>query len=159
MSECRECAKGFAIRKALAYTIKRGYHEEKEDSKGFKMIVCKDLLEEMFFGDFNWNNRRGITFAFMKEQWEKIKNWWDDIAPMWNYQIYRGHQFHDMKCLLKHTMWSAIGFPIQVVMMDGLVQFMSSLCILRLERIWRCMTSPSEWSERRCGNNEVKILP
>ena len=123
MSECRECAKGFAISKALAYTIKRGYHEEKEDYKGLKMIVCKDLLEEMFFGDFNWDNRRGITFAFTKEQWEKIKNWWDDIAPMCNYQIYRGHHFDDMKCLLKDTMWSAIGFPIQVVMIDGLVQF------------------------------------
>lgn len=115
--------KGFAISKALAYTIKRGYHEVKEDYNSLKMVVHKEFLEEMFFGGFNWDNRRDITFAFTKEQWEKIKNWWDDIAPKSNRQIYCGHHFDDMKDYLLRAMWCAIGFPIQVVMTDGPFHF------------------------------------
>ena len=135
MSECRECAKGFAISKALAYTIKRGYHEVKEDYNSLKMVVCKDLLEEIFFGGFNWDKRRGITFAFTKEQWEKIKNWWDDIAPKSNRQIYRGHQFDDMKDYLLDTMWSAIGFPIQVVM-DEAIRFDVITVYIEVDQDW-----------------------
>ena len=92
--------------------IRNGWHQPIRDD-GLTLVMNKKACEELFFYGFPVG-----TYCFKKAEWEKVKDTAEKFLKDGTYKNYSASDFHEARQILRHILWTALGFPLLIVYVE-----------------------------------------